>query len=405
MTMRTLSLLCATGLLFAATNGATEENRHRERIWHTERLLSGLDLRDRWEERGVRWNAYLLYYQGALFAGGRDAPAHRGSGSLDLIGRVDLEQLAGWPGLDMLTHFKSTYGRNVNPDVGARSQVIDDADQTDWLWIDQLWLRQRFNRHVAVQAGYLDQQTILDRNAFANSEDKQFFSQYLDNNNAIIPLKVGLGATVFLNPTPNWDFSVGFADGDNRTRLVGFDTFFDGTDSLIWFAQAGRRTQISGLTGNYRIGTYHDTRDSVDFLSGAMQSGHLGVFLSCDQKVFRENEEDQQGLGAFVRYGYHDRRVNRFAHFWSLGFQYDGPLAGRNQDRWGAALYSVHASDDFRAAGNANFSRETGYETYYQIQVSPWMTVTPDLQYIINPGGSNALDDALAANLRIRLTF
>ncbi|MGB0580892.1 MAG: carbohydrate porin [Limisphaerales bacterium] len=363
------------------------------------------DFRERWEDRGVRWNAYLVYYQGALLDGGRAEPAHRGSGSADLIGRVDLERLADWRGLDLLTHFKSTYGRNINPDVGARSQVIDDADFTDWFWIDQVWLRQRFNRHIAMQAGYLDQQTILDRNVYANAEDKQFLSQYLDNNNAIIPLKVGLGATVFLNPTPTWDFSLGFADGDNRTRVVGFDTFFDGADSLIWFTQVGRRIRLGQLPGNYRVGAYLDTRDATRFRSGATQSGQLGVFVSCDQKVYRENETDPQGLGLFARYGYHDERVNRFAHFWSLGFQYDGPLPGRDQDRWGAALYSVHASADFRAAGNAAFTRETGYETYYHVQVSPWITVTPDLQYIVNPGGSNALDNALAANLRIRLTF
>lgn len=403
MILRRLIAILIVALL--VPTGTADENRHRERMWHMERLISGLDLRERWEERGVRWNAYLLYYQGALLEGGRGEPAHRGSGSVDLIGRVDFERLAGWRGFDLLTHFKSTYGQNINPSVGARSQVIDDADQTDWFWIDQLWVRQRFNRHLALQAGYLDQQTILDRNAYANSEDKQFMAQYLDNNNAIIPLKVGLGATLFVNPTPLWDWSIGFADGDNRTRVVGFDTFFDGADSLIWFTQIGRRIRFSSLAGNYRLGVYHDARPATEFLTGTRQSGHQGVFLSCDQQLFRETDRDQQGLGVFARYGYHDQSVNRFAHFWSLGFQYDGPLDGRDQDRWGAALYSVHASDDFRAAGNPTFTRETGYETYYRFQVSPWMTVTPNLQYIVNPGGSNIIDDAWAANLRIRLTF
>jgi carbohydrate-selective porin OprB len=33
------------------------------------------------------------------------------------------------------------------------------------------------------------------------------------------------------------------------------------------------------------------------------------------------------------------------------------------------------------------------------------MTVTPNLQYIVNPGGSAVTDDAVAANLRVRLIF
>lgn len=407
-TRQSLAALIAVILtLGAAIQGPADGVTNRwEKIWLSKRLVDGIELRERWEERGVRWNAYLLYYQGALLDGGLGSPAHRGSSSFDLIGRVNLEQLAGWPGLDFLTHFKSMYGRNINPSVGSQSQVIDDADYTDWIWVDQVWIRQNlFNRKVALQLGYLDQQTILDRNAYANSEDKQFMAQYLDNNNAIIPMKVGLGATLYLHPTPNWDLSLGFADAVNRTRVIGFDTFFDGADSLVWFFQTGIKTRVADLPGNYRAGAYHDARKAPVFGTGTMQSGHNGMFLSFDQMLFRESGNDLQGLGGFARYGWHDADVNRFGHFWSVGFQYDGPLPARDEDRWGAAMYSIHASDQFKAAGNPTFSRETGYETYYRLQLSPWMTFTPNVQYIVNPGGSSVIDDAVAANLRVRITF
>ena len=67
-------------------------------------------------------------------------------------------------------------------------------------------------------AGYLDQQVVFDRNAFANSEDRQFLSTFLDNNNAVIPLKVGLGATLFLRPTDWLELALGTADADNEPR-------------------------------------------------------------------------------------------------------------------------------------------------------------------------------------------
>lgn len=404
METRLVSLLVLTALAAGVLHGA--ESTEAGRWWSSPRLVSGFDLRDHWEERGVRWDAYFLYYQGGLLRGGLDAPAHRGSASFDLIGRVNLERLAGLKGLDFLTHLKSTYGQNINPRVGARSQVIDDADYTEWFWIDQVWLRQSLlDRRIQLQAGYLDLQTVLDRNAYANSEDKQFMAQYLDNNNAIIPLKVGLGAALYLQPAPRWEIRFGFADADNRTRHVGLDTFFDGRDSFVWFLQTGVQTRLGDLPGNYRVGAYFDERAATVFGGGATQSGHAGMFLSFDQAVFNETPDGRQGLGAFVRYGWHDGDVNRFAHFWSMGFQYDGLLPGRDEDRWGAALYSVHASDRFRAAVNPGFSRETGYETYYRMQLSPWMTLTPNVQYVVNPGGSNAIEDAVAANLRLRITF
>ena len=47
---------------------------------------------------------------------------------------------------------------------------IDDADGHHGIYIDQLWYQQSSPDHkFQVRAGYLDQQTILDRNEFANS--------------------------------------------------------------------------------------------------------------------------------------------------------------------------------------------------------------------------------------------
>lgn len=43
-------------------------------------------------------------------------------------------------------------------------------------------------------------------------------SAFLDNNNAIIPLKIGLGATLFINSTEWLRLILGTADADNRVR-------------------------------------------------------------------------------------------------------------------------------------------------------------------------------------------
>jgi carbohydrate-selective porin OprB len=193
-----------------------------QRLGDAPGVFSEWDLRQRWEDHGFRWNLFHLTYLGGKLHGGNSGTVGRLSSSVDLILRVDGEAMVGWPGVDFLAHLKSTQGANINPLLGTRSQALDDADFTEWFWVDQLWMRQYFQgRKWAVQMGYLDQQTVLDRNAFANSEDRQFMAQYLDNNNAIIPLKVGLGANVRWYPNSRWDFSLGFADADNRILHVG----------------------------------------------------------------------------------------------------------------------------------------------------------------------------------------
>ena len=369
-------------------------------------LLHDWAWRQRLEAQGFRWNAYHLTYLGGLWDGGVGDSGTRLSSSLDLILRFDGEAMMGWEGFDMLSHLKSTYEDNINPMVGARSQVIDDADFTEWFWVDQLWVRQYFRERTwAIQAGYLDQQTILDRNAFANQEDRFFMAQYLDNNNAIIPLRVGLGANIRWYPTPTWDWSLGIADADNRILHVGLDTFFDDAESLVTYSQLGKAFRLGGLPGNLRIGGYYDARDRRINASSDFQSGHFGVFLSADQWLYRESGQPSQGLGLFVRYGYHDASVNAFAHFWSLGVQYEGLIPKRDRDRFGSAVYQVRPAASFRRERGSDVVAETGFETYYLFRMTPWATLSPNIQIIQNPGGSRSGETAIATNLRLRISF
>jgi porin len=44
-------------------------------------------------------------------------------------------------------------------------------------------------------------------------------------------------------------------------------------------------------------------------------------------------------------------------------------------------------------------------EFTYQARITPWLVVQPDLQYIINPGGTTDLNNALVIGGRASLTF
>ena len=47
---------------------------------------------------------------------------------------------------------------------------------------------------------------------------------------------------------------------------------------------------------------------------------------------------------------------------------------------------------------------EQGIELYYNIEVAPWLHISPDIQYIIDPGGG-AYDDALVCGIRVQMSF
>ena len=76
----------------------------------------------------------------------------------------------------------------MNADVGALSDPIDDADFDQAAYVSELWAQQAFlDDRVRLRLGFLEQQTLFDRNLYANSEDRQFLNTFLDNN-AVVPL-------------------------------------------------------------------------------------------------------------------------------------------------------------------------------------------------------------------------
>ncbi len=375
-------------------------------------------LRTAAQDHGVSVSAFSTHYYGFNLRGGADTHnAQRYSATYDLIVQFDLDAMRLIPGGEILLHTQGWFGRggNINDKVGALGDPIDDADGHKDIYIDQLWYQQTFGKGLAqLRFGYLDMQTILDRNAFANAEDKQFFNTYLDNNNAVVPLTIGLGATVFLQPTPWLGFVVGAADGKGRAFDDGFKTTFHDEAHFFGYFETDLRLTLPSpagpLPGTYRIGLIYDPnrrrRYHPDQPEDAeFRSGDYGFYLSCDQWVYRERPGEDQGLGLFARYGFRDGRRNAIEHFWSAGAQYAGPLPQRDRDVLGFGVYSVHASDEYQQVADADFSRETGFELYYAIQVTPWMTLTPDIQYIVQPGGSRDAADSIVFAVRARWTL
>lgn len=71
----------------------------------------------------------------------------------------------------------------------------------------------------------------------------------------------------------------------------------------------------------------------------------------------------------------------------------------------GAKVPLVFLSCDTRNAGLFNESHETALELFYKAQITPWLTLKPDLQYIVNSGGDSSLGDTLVGTLRVEVAF
>lgn len=109
---------------------------------------------------------------------------------------------------------------------------------------------------------------------------------------------------------------------------------------------------------------------------------------------------NSRGLSGWVRYGVAADDVNEIGSYLGSGVVWDS-VPGALEDTLGIALASAIASDAFRDQGASR--AETSVELTYSVQLTPWLRLQPNIQYVFNPGLDTALDDALAVGCRIEL--
>lgn len=85
----------------------------------------------------------------------------------------------------------------------------------------------------------------------------------------------------------------------------------------------------------------------------------------------------------------------------AAGLECEGICASRPDDAAGVFCSYVAFSSD---AGFAE-DGETVLELFYRIARTPWASIKPDIQYIFDPSGDPAVDDAIVATLRVTVAF
>jgi porin len=70
-----------------------------------------------------------------------------------------------------------------------------------------------------------------------------------------------------------------------------------------------------------------------------------------------------------------------------------------------AAYNSAHFIDQQRTMGTRVKGVEVALEGTYLIQLTPWLAMQPDVQYVLHPNTDPAISNALVAVLRFELSF
>jgi porin len=167
----------------------------------------------------------------------------------------------------------------------------------------------------------------------------------------------------------------------------------------------------TGLPGTYKLGAWYDTASFPDqrydttglSLSDPnstgnprMRRGNYSLYGVMDQALWQQ-PDSARVLGVFARVmgAPGDRNLIDFSI--NAGFTLKAPFAGRDDDTLGIGYGLAKVSSGAQSADRAVAayggmpypirSSESFIEVTYQAQITPWLQVQPDFQYVFSPGG------------------
>ncbi|MHC4697885.1 MAG: carbohydrate porin [Planctomycetota bacterium] len=372
------------------------------------------------EDVGVTFKIRLMNEFMVNMHGGKETKnGHDTAGSYDFNIYVDMEKLLDIKDATFWIRAKGTWGGDdsdfdkekiggvfkTNQDVSAEEPIFVDKWHWQQFFFDKK-LELRLGRHEPVK-------DLVDRGIVMGHEDKYFMNQALVRN-ATVPATKGLGVFVKWKFAESAYVSAAALDAHAKNRQTNFNTGFHDEDEYRFYGELGCKPKFDSrkgkLWGHYRIGTWYDPSEKKKFrntLGGLreehFESGDWGYYIGFDQMVWKENDDpkDKQGITIAGRYGHADGEVNEIEDFWAFAAQYEGIIPDRDEDILGIGVAQGILADEYERVRD-RVDRETVYEMYYSIKLTPWLWISPDLQYITNAGGNADDNDAFVAGLRIR---
>ncbi|MBA4015564.1 MAG: hypothetical protein C0483_00030 [Pirellula sp.] len=370
-------------------------------------------------------------------AGGVNAPAppplglgdtfkYTGRGEYDLI--FDLEKFGGLPHGKLLVRAEHWYGEygNVSLNTGAFAPAVFAAatppatNDPGVPYITNFLYTQPLSEEFVVFAGKKDVLGAADQDEFAGGDGtEQFLNQALVANPAFL---LGLPYTSFTTgvvmPRSWGAMSAYVYDPQDRTR----DFFSVGnlfSKGIIVGGEVKVKTNFFGLNGDHHVGGMWKHVDLTDLSFAEPPPGvypeptvpgfptlpdSFTVYYGFDQYLVQFADDPERGYGLFGRASISDGNPTPVSYFLSAGVGGFSPVGRQRGDKFGIGWYYVGASNQFGAIPQAIFGPRngTGVEAYYNFQVTPWLNISPDVQYILPEAGAIA-DDAFVYGVRAHM--
>lgn len=169
------------------------------------------------------------------------------------------------------------------------------------------------------------------------------------------------------------------------------------------------KSLVNGLAGSYRLGAMYNTADNPenqkDIQTGAPEDRTFAGWLAVEQQL-TSTGSGKQGLHGFANFTWHDRTTNKVDNTQQIGLKYVGLSTTLPNDYVGLGVNRVHVNNRLSSLKEPfNASAEYNVELNYSYNPTKWLMLRPNLQYVINPGSTNNVDDAFVLGLSTKVVF
>jgi porin len=367
---------------------------------------------------------------------------------------LNLEKLAGWTGATFFVNAYQIHGRGPSGNLVGNLQVVSNIEATRDSKLYQLWIEQKLlNGRLTVRIGQ------------EGANDQMMITQYgalFLNSSFGFP---GLPAADLPSGGPNYPMAAPFiraqmqatdkltvvgavfnddpapaGTGDPQLRDAGGTAFRLNGHALaigeLWYS-TNQNDGATGLPATYKLGAWYDSAHFADQLydtaglslanprSSGIPREHspdFAVYGIVDQMIWRKPGSKQLGVGVFLQVMGTPEQFNLSNLFIEAGLNWMGPFAGRDNDIFGIGVSYLGISPAarryssqvvaFTGTGQPYAGNETVFEATYSYQVTPWWTLQPDLQIVINPGAgipsafsSTSLKNDVIGGVRATIVF
>jgi len=204
------------------------------------------------------------------------------------------------------------------------------------------------------------------------------------------------------------DFSIGSGDGILVMAETGWTPTFGGEATASDGKKAVTAAQ-SDLKGSYTFGAYYSNYTFDTFQGGTAHSAY-GFYGMAQQMVWRSplDPHHHGTLWGGVTYS----PQQNLAQMPVMGFGgvvWQGLVPTRDYDDVLLSFYMGNFSSDYAnaraAAGEGRPNLEAVIEASYIFQLTKRLQFQPDVQWIIQPGGTGDIPNALVIGFQVGLTF